>query len=189
MWVPIFQRRTALRKNIAIVFTLFLMTAAGVAQVPSFGNVFLGYSFNRADTGLSNRANLNGWEGSVEAKVFPFVGVVADFSGQYGKLRIPSQGVDERDRVQSYLFGPRVSVTVGKIRPFAHVLIGAAQFHASDSGFSSSETDFADAIGGGIDYHLIPRVSWRVQADALQTHFFGERQNDARISTGLVMKF
>lgn len=178
-----------MRKNIAIVFTLLLMTAAGVAQVPSFGNVFLGYSYNRADTGLSDRANLNGWEGSVEGKVLPFVGVVADFSGHYGKLTIPSQGVDERDRVESYLFGPRVSFSVGKIRPFAHVLIGAAKLHVSADGFSNSETDFADAIGGGIDYKLIPRVSWRVQADALQTHFFGERQNDARLSTGLVVKF
>jgi hypothetical protein len=183
------HEESVLHKRIAIVFGLLMMTAAGFAQVPTSGNVFLGYSFNRADTGLSDRVNLNGWEGSVEGKVVPHVGIVADFGGQYGKLTIPSQGVDERDRIQSYLFGPRVSFSVGKIRPFAHVLIGAAQFHATAGGFSNSETDFADAIGGGIDYHLIPRVSWRVQADALQTHFFGERQNDGRFSTGLVVKF
>jgi hypothetical protein len=178
-----------LQKRIAIVFALLMMTAAGFAQIPTSGNVFLGYSFNRADTGLSNRANLNGWEGSVEAKVFPFVGIVADFSGHYGKLTIPVDGVAERTRLQSYLFGPRVSFSVGKIRPFAHVLIGGAQFRGSDSGILTTDTSFADAIGGGIDYHLISRVSWRVQADALQTHFFGERQNDARISTGLVLRF
>jgi hypothetical protein len=69
------------------------------------------------------------------------------------------------------------------------MLIGAAHLHESDFGFENSETDFADAIGGGIDYHLIPRVSWRVQLDDLQTRFNGTRQDDARFSTGLVLRF
>jgi hypothetical protein len=178
-----------LQKRIALVFVLLLMTAAGFAQIPSFGNVFLGYSFNRDETGLSNRGNLNGWEGSIEGKMFPFVGMVVDVSAQNGKLRIPSVGIDATTRVQSYLFGPRVSFPVGKFRPFAHVLIGVSHLHESGLGFSNSGTDFADAIGGGIDYNLIPRVSWRVQGDGLQTRFHGERQNDARISTGLVVRF
>jgi hypothetical protein len=122
--------------------------------------------------------------------------MVADVSAQYGTLQVPTIGfgnstgeVDSATRVQSYLFGPRVSFSEGRFRPFAHVLIGAAHLHESGNLFSASETDFADAIGGGLDYHLIPRVAWRVQADALQTRFHGERQNDARISTGLVVKF
>lgn len=178
-----------MQKRIALGFALLMMTAAGFAQIPSSGNVFVGYSFNRADTGLSERANLNGWEGSVEAKVIPYLGIVADFSGQYGKLRLPFEGVDERERLQSYLFGPRVSFSTGNVRPFAHLLIGGAHFRGSDSGFLTSDTSFASAIGGGFDVHLAPRVSWRVQADALQTHFFHEQQNNARISTGLVLKF
>ncbi len=187
-----------MRKRIAIVFALMLVTTAGFAQVPSFGNVFVGYSYNRADTGLDNRGNLNGWEGSLEGKFLPFVGMVADVSAQYGTLTAPigitSGGIqggrfDAKTRVQSYLFGPRVSFSVGKIRPFAHVLIGASHLHESNDFTSNSETSFADAIGGGIDYHLIPRVSWRLQGDALQTRFHGARQDDARISTGLVVKF
>jgi hypothetical protein len=168
---------------------MLMMTAAGIAQIPSFGNVFLGYSFNHGNTRISNTGTLNGWEGSVEGKMFPFVGMVADVSAQYGTLRIPSIGIDASTRVQSYLFGPRVSFSVGKIRPFAHILIGASHLHESNSGFSDSETGFANAIGGGIDYHLIPRLSWRVQGDDLQTRFHGGRQDDARISTGLVVRF
>jgi len=187
-----------LQKRIAIVFALMLVTTAGFSQIPSFGNIFVGYSYNRADSGLDNRGNLNGWEGSLEGKFLPFVGMVADVSAQYGTLRTPSgvgfggvQGgsFDSKTRVQSYLFGPRVSFSVGNIRPFAHILIGASHLHESTSFSSNSETGFADAIGGGIDYHLIPRVSWRVQGDALQTRFHGARQDDARISTGLVLKF
>lgn len=177
-----------MQKKIAIVFALLLMTAAGFAQIPSAGNVFLGYSYLRADTGFDNRGNLNGWEGSVEGRIFPFVGIVADLSGQYGNLPDPILG-NVSTRVQSYLFGPRVSFSVGKVRPFAHVLIGASHLHESDFAFENSETDFADAIGGGFDYHLAPQVSWRVQLDDLQTRFNGTLQNDARFSTGLVLKF
>lgn len=180
-----------MQKLTAVAFVLFVITAAGYAQVPTGGNVFVGYSYNRASTGVSNTGNLNGWEGSVEGKFFPFVGMVVDFSQHYGTLQIPfaavSNSVDTRE--DNYLFGPRVSFSVGKIRPFAHVLIGASHLHLSVSGATSGDTSFADAIGGGIDYHLLPLVAWRIQGDALQTRFNGNRQNDTRISTGLVVKF
>jgi hypothetical protein len=54
---------------------------------------------------------------------------------------------------------------------------------------SSSDTSFAYALGGGIDYHLIPLISWRVQGDLLQTRFFSNTQNNVRISTGIVVHF
>jgi hypothetical protein len=178
-----------MRKRIAMLFALLLaMTVAAVAQIPTAGNVFFGYSYNRADTGYDNRGNLNGWEGSVEGKIFPYVGMVADVSGHYGNLPDPVLG-DVSTRVHSYLFGPRVSFSTGKVRPFAHVLLGAAHLNESTFGFENSETDFADAIGGGVDYHLAPLVSWRVQLDDLQTRFNGVRQDDARFSTGLVFRF
>jgi hypothetical protein len=182
-------KEVIVQKRIAIVFALLMMTAAGVAQIPTGGNLFLGYSYLRSDTGVDNRGDLNGWEGALEGNVMPYVGIVADVSAQYGHLPDPFLG-DVSTRVQSYLVGPRVSVSVGKIRPFAHILIGASHVNESQLGFlSHSETDFADAIGGGIDYHLIPRVSWRVQLDDLQTRFNGGRQDDARFSTGLVLRF
>ncbi len=33
---------------------------------------------------IDNGTNLNGWNGSLEGKIFPFVGLVADLSGYYG---------------------------------------------------------------------------------------------------------
>jgi opacity protein-like surface antigen len=87
------------------------------------------------------------------------------------------------------LFGPRVSVSVGKIRPFAQALFGASHVSDSESGFSGSDTSFAYALGGGVDYRLIPLISWRMQADWLQSRFFSNTQNDVRISTGVVIHF
>jgi len=116
---------------------------------------------------LSNgRTNLNGWTGSVEGKVLPFIGLVADFSGLYGSAAVAPNpactgivgglcsGLSASTHIQSFLFGPRVSVSVGKVRPFANALIGAGHISESASGFSESNTSFAHALGGGIDYHF-----------------------------------
>jgi opacity protein-like surface antigen len=91
-------------------------------------------------------------------------------------------------KILTVAVGPRVSVSVGRFTPFAHALFGGA--HINDSGAASnSDTSFATAIGGGLDYKFIKGVAWRFQGDALHTHFFGAGQNNLRLSTGLVLRF
>ena len=89
------------------------------------------------------------------------------------------------------LFGPQVSVSVGKITPFAHVLGGVSHVNIGSTSLTSSNSDtsFGDAIGGGVDYKLIPFVGWRVQADLVQTRFFSNTQNNFRLATGVVFHF
>jgi len=181
-------------------FTLFVLVNVGYAQIPS-GNVYLGYSYMSADLLSIGRTNMNGWNGSLEGKVLPFIGIVADFSGNYGSAALAPNtlctgvvngscsGLSASTNIYSYLFGPRVSVTVGKVRPFAEALFGAGHITESASGFSNSNTSFAYAAGGGIDYHLIPLISWRLEGDLLQTRFFSNTQNNVRISTGIVIHF
>ncbi|MGA8154300.1 MAG: hypothetical protein WB952_25370 [Terriglobales bacterium] len=179
------------------------LTTLGYGQVPG-GNVFIGYSYLNADLISGSRTSLNGWNGSVEGKVLPFIGLVADFSGHYGSPSVlsgvscivsggpPPAGCNLGNVSASehnFLFGPRVSFPVGKFRPFVHALIGAGHISESASGLSTSSTSFADALGGGIDYHLIPLISWRIQADALQTRFYSSTQNNIRISTGIAFHF
>ena len=163
-----------MQKISGIVIALLLLGGAGFAQVPTSGNVFIGYSYNRANF-AGDSINLNGWTGALEGKVAPFLGIVADISGQYGS------GVSQHN----VLFGPRVSASIGRIRPFAHVLIGVS--HVSGGG--DSDTSFGDAIGGGVDYKLIKLIAWRFQGDLLQTRFFNDTQNDFRFSTGVVVHF
>jgi opacity protein-like surface antigen len=188
-------------KILLLALSLSVLMAAAHAQVPTSGNVFVGYSYLNAGLNSNNRTSLNGWDGSLEGKIFPFVGIVGDFSGHYGSTSIgPNPActgtvgstcnpLNAQAHVYSFLFGPRVSFSVGKIRPFAHALIGASHISETTSLFSPSDTSFAYALGGGFDYHLIPLISWRVQADLLQTRFFSNTQNNARISTGIVVHF
>jgi uncharacterized protein YjlB len=163
-------------RRIAFGFViLFTLIAAASAQIPTKGDIFFGYSYNNADFNGAGRANLNGWEGSLEGKVFPYVGIVADISGHYGM----------GDSIHNVIFGPQVSVPIGKFTPFAHALIGVGHI----SGNSSSDTSFSDAFGGGIDYRLIHGIGWRFQLDALQTRFYSQTQDDVRFSTGIVLHF
>ena len=189
-----------MHRIIAIVSAFFALASAAYAQLPG-GNVFVGYSYMSADLASNSRMNLNGWNGSLEGKVLPFIGLVADFSGLYGSAPlVPNPActgiiggscspLSASTHLQTFLFGPRVSVSAGKFRPFAHALIGAGHISESASLLSTSDTSFAYALGGGLDYHLIPLISWRMQGDLVQTRFFTNTQNNVRISTGVVLHF
>ena len=56
-----------------------------------------------------------------------------------------------------------------------------------------SENAFAMTVGGGVDWNATPHLGIRlVQAEYLLTKFndgINNRQNDARISTGVVFRF
>lgn len=177
-------------KCAAISVATLLFTAFAWGQLPS-GNVFIGYSYTQTNLAPGQSTNMNGWNGSVEGQFLPLLGVVADVSGHYGSQAITITGVGGNANVSEYnfLFGPELSFKVHKLRPFAHALLGAGHVSASLTRASTSSSSFSDALGGGLDYHLVPLISWRVQLEALQTRFFSTSQNNVRFSTGIVVHF
>ena len=70
----------------AVAISVLFLVALASAEVPS-GNAFIGYSYYNS-TNLSSplfgRATTNGLEASIEGKVLPFMGLVADFDGHFG---------------------------------------------------------------------------------------------------------
>jgi opacity protein-like surface antigen len=186
-----------MRKLGLVVFVLMIFTGLAAAQIPTSGNVFFGYSFYSTDLSSIDRANTNGWEASVEGKVIPWVGFVADFDAHYGSQNfvgfcvspVPSGPCPISADVteHNFLFGPRVSFSVGKFRPFAQALFGAG--HVDVNNGIGSDTSFATAVGGGLDYKIIKPIAWRFQGDYLNTRFFGSSQNNFRFSTGIVVRF
>lgn len=182
-----------MRKIALISCLLLLLGGLAVAQIPTSGNVFFGYSYYNTNLSSIDRANTNGWQASVEGKVLPWVGIVGDFGSHYGSQNFPAvcpQGVlcsinfDVSEH--NYLFGPRVSASVGKFRPFAEGLIGIG--HVNLKG-GPSDTSFASALGGGLDYHVLPHVAWRIQGDYVTTRFFSTTQNNLQLATGIVIRF
>jgi hypothetical protein len=182
-------------KSACIAITLFLFSALASAQIPTSGNVFVGYSFeNASSSALDNitRPNFHGWEGSLEGKLAPFIGLVTDISGHYGTQTITELPpgpivVSVTGHEYEVLFGPRISVPVGKFTPFGEFFVGVA--HVSSNGFSPTNTSWATAFGGGLDYRLVRLVAVRVEGDYVRTNFFSTSQDDIRISTGIVVRF
>lgn len=167
-----------LRKLSPLLGLFFLISLSAHAQaITDKVELFGGYSYLHLDS--SPAGNLNGWELSGQYKVTNWLGGVADFSGDYGTVA----GVNTH--FHTFLFGPQVSWPA-RVSPFAHVLFGGA--HLGVPG--GSDTAFASAIGGGIDTRIAHGLSWRIiQGDYLITRFGSTTQNNARISTGIVVRF
>ena len=191
---------------------------------------------NQAQNNQTLRLGALGWNGSVTANFNRWFGLTTEIGGDYststatvattsGTICKGSQ-CEPWDLISdtysslhhlSFRFGPQYSFQAGKVRPFAHLLMGWAQ--QSDS---QSETDFSNltgqttvsawtnpsnivfspAIGGGVDYPIRKRLSWRAGVDYLISSSNGNNlnnsenvatgtpalQNHVRVLTGLVWR-
>jgi len=214
--IPSSCSRSSSSKLLPLFLKFFALAAfvAGMAvssQAQDKVELFGGYSYFRASIkeGQNNpcvdfcpiqtfptfQTNLNGWEFSGKYKLLPFIGVVADFNGTYGKLN----GASAREH--TYLFGPQISLPF-KVSPFAHAMVGIARESQDSSGACpvltpvacrfglGSDTSLATAAGGGLDWHVAPFVSVRVfQLDYIRTQLHGATQNQPRVSAGFVFHF
>lgn len=192
-------------RAIGISLLLFIATGACAQNAPD-GEIFGGYQYFHANSGVSfsgfDNFSLNGWEGAVSGYFSRNVGITADFAGVYGTPAInlpPIGSFDIHTHLYTFMFGPTVRVAnKSPLQPFAHALFGGAHLTGSVgipvSGFGGSITDsdtgFAWAAGGGLDFKAIPLISLRVaQFDFVQTHIGGDNQNHFRYSAGVVLRF
>ncbi len=182
-------------RNLLAIGLMVVLGSLASAQIPTSGNAFFGYSYYSTDLSSIGRTNANGWEATIEGKILPWVGLITDLSGHYGSQSFtfpcptppgPCGTTSENIHEYNVLFGPRVSASLGKLRPFGEGMVGIGHVNANAAG---TDTSFATALGGGLDYRLIPHAAWRFQGDYVHTRFFGTRQNNVRLSTGIVIRF
>jgi len=168
---------------------MLLFAGIASAQDNPKVEVFGGYSYVHVSvSGENATANMNGGSASISYNVFPWLGAVADFGGYHGG----TNGVN--GDVYTYLFGPKVAYRYGKFTPFVQALFGGGHVTAGNNfNFGSSEDAFATALGGGLDWNATPHIGVRlIQAEYLMTKFtdgLNDRQNNARISAGVVFRF
>jgi opacity protein-like surface antigen len=174
--------------------------------------LFLGYSYLHAmpSSNENRMVWLNGGSTSIAYNFNRYLGLVGDFGGfadSEVKLNIgnSSSVVDSSGNAYTYLFGPRVSFrNHTRITPFVQALFGG--MHASDVTLSNcsgggctplpAENKFAMTAGGGLDIGVSHHFAIRlVQAEYLMTSFenlstgASARQNDMRLSSGIVFRF
>jgi hypothetical protein len=162
------------------------------ASIANHGNVYFGYSHTGSShcelvvsTGATPcdplsavSSHLTGWNTSVEKMYLRYFGAVADFSGQYGSI---SQ--------DNFLFGLRGGASIGRLRPFAHAMIGAVHGHGNTSVGFISRTSFAEDLGVGVDFRLLRLLSWRNQVDTLKTGATDFKRYNVRLSSGFALRF
>ena len=163
-----------------------MLSGVGWAQIPTKGNLFFGYSYDRTPIVSNDTSNLNGWEATLEGKFLPWIGLLVDIDGHYGSHDFGGTNADIS--ANNVLFGPRVSVQVKRFRPFAEFLVGVGHISRSN-GISDSDTSFADGVGGGLDYRIVGPVTFRGQLDWINTRFYGQGQNGVRFSTSVAVHF
>jgi hypothetical protein len=168
---------------------LFFSAAAFAQEETPKVEVFGGYTFlhlgyqGTGNTSLSD--NLSGGSVSGCYNLRHWLGVVADFGLYHGGAS------SINGNITSYQIGPKVAFRrMGKLTPFGQFLVGGARI-SGVGGYS--QNDLAVTFGGGADYRLRQRLSVRVvQAEDMITKFtdgVNNRQNDVRISAGIVLRF
>src|ERR1700678_3491396 len=165
-------------------------------------------------------SNFNGWNAEGQYNVSPWIGIAADFGGRTGSQITGKSGISGMPSQNAYSFlgGPVLSYrTNSKFTPFAHVLAGWDRTSLSASTITgpsapvpvtaTNYTGFAVALGGGVDYKIIPHFALRLgQVDYYHTSlnlnkfytsaFGGEsftglatRQRNIRLAVGAVFQF
>ncbi len=187
------MRNRAFLSSAFIVVTPILGTGLFAQDAPMV-ELFGGYSYfllaQESDSGLT-AANLNGWDASVKLNVRPRVGIVADFSGNYGERRMtPTQFQTRKTkpggfRQHTILFGPEIrAFTNARLNVNVRALIGAAYvetlilplrepFQPPPDLLGNPQpvvTEFrigggkplTGALGGSVDFRISDRLYYRI---------------------------
>jgi opacity protein-like surface antigen len=201
-------------KAFAVLMVLFALGLNGQAQDAPKVEVFTGYSFMSAgfpfstDPAAGNGSGvLNGWNFSAAVNANRWIGVVADFGGYYGSVTkgttfkpancvlCTSDFTATLHNMHTFTAGPQLSIRQDSVTVFAHALFGGAHIredlgiNISPPATSISSTNFAFLVGGGADIALSQRFALRIQPDYLKTEILGRKQNNFRVSAGLVFRF
>ena len=195
-----------------LLFSMIIMACAAsfsFAQSDDYNKVdiFAGFSHNRVDfrDATGDHEGFNGLEVAVKGNISRYIGLKGDYSFHRKSLGFGNSQNFIDANLHNFLGGVELkdNSKETKVKPFAHALIGAA--HATVSFdpvvcaqvigapcplvVNSSETGFAGAFGGGIDFRLSKRVDIRaIQFDYNPTRFEGETQHNFRVGIGIVFR-
>ena len=207
-------------KGLSVIAVLLVaMTAWGQDLMPK-SEITAGYTYGSLDQnvgfGSTGRLNSNGWNTGGTAFVNRWLGIEGNVAGlSHGEDVSVSDGINTvngsaSEKHYTFVFGPRISLGQGRISPFVHGLFGfdRESVSVSTSGFgatfseSATDTAFATALGGGLEYGLTRHVGLITGADYLLTRHGlnsdvanllgvsgGATQNNFRVSVGMTLRF
>jgi len=178
------------------------------AQTADYNKYDVGvlYSHNRVDTGIDDpnqnfveeREGFHGVEGFVKGNVSRYVGLKGSYSFNRKSFDIsggvPVQTFNVDADLHQFMGGAEFkdNARETKVKPFAHVMAGVAHTKLDVSGLPAaddSETGFAAAIGGGLDFRINDRVDFRaIQFDYNPNRANGETSHNFRFGIGFIFR-
>lgn len=166
----------------SLAWLLIFLPAAARAAGPG-GDLYFGYSRLGSNMFYPNVGGLNGWEAAGHVHFIPFVGAELDVS-HYG-----SGGASSIPHSTTVLVGPRVTVGAAGVHVFAHGMAGW-EHSASGAPTNIDAGALTVAVGGGIDFRLMPFFAWRVNGDYIDAPTLSPgTSSHSRFGTGLVFRF
>ena len=165
------------------------------------------YSHNRQDIGVEDpnqnlideREGFHGVELFAKGNVSRYVGLKGSYSFNRKSFDIDggtaATTFDVDADLHQFLGGAEFkdNARETKVKPFAHVLAGVAHARTDVSNatlsFDESDTGFAAAVGGGVDFKLSDRVDLRAfQFDYNPIRANGETSHNFRVGIGLIFR-
>ena len=165
---------------------------------------FVGYSYHSADINTltidPHRTSQNGINVAYKRNLNRQVGFKVDASAHFKRTSQQLNGGQFKSNRDQYYFLGGVEFKApndSRVTPFAQVLAGASLFRGFTSNITPAgnvftfddATSFAMALGGGLDVRANDRISIRIiQADYAPTFFGSGRQDNFRLSVGVIFK-
>jgi outer membrane immunogenic protein len=194
-------------RGFAVLVVVLSAAASATAQagdseegIPR-AQIAVNYSYMRANAAPGNCGcfNLNGGSTEVAVRAYRNFSAVFDLTGEHaGTTSIPGKSLS----LLSFTGGPRFSYPLhrgGRTRmiPFVQGLVGAVhgfdgQFPNHSGALSSSATDLAILVGGGLDIEFSHRLAVRAgQVDYGHSQLPNNANNSEnllRVSVGVVLR-
>jgi len=201
-----------MRKAFLMVLFVACCVPAAFAQGDEYkkGEVYVGFSHNRVDTGgaftssslgSDDREGFNGFNVDAKGNISRYFGVKGDFSYHQKSESITVLGTtfNLKGKLYQLMGGVQLqdNAVATKVRPFAFAVVGVghASVDASNTGgvvasFNESESGLAAAFGGGLDVRLNDKVDLRlVKADYNPVRIEGTTSHNFRVGVGLNFRF
>ncbi len=99
----------------------------------------------------------------------------------------PAVYQNELVKYVGYAGGPKIIFGNNQLQPWVHFLIGGT--HLLPQTAFGGQNGFEVLAGGGVDYNFSARWAARLEADWVNTHVFGQSQNNGQAALGVVLHF
>jgi hypothetical protein len=153
--------------------------------------IAVGYQYNR-DNLLGSPFNTHGVNFSITRYLKRWLGVEGQlgvgFLGKTGQTTTPPN----LDVKSLYVgVGPRlVFRNRTRYEPWVHLTVGLDHYRFSQTaGLLGSNNALAGNAGGGVDIYFMPRVAFRIEAEAVGSRFFSTNQRSFQAVAGVVLGF